>query len=243
MSIFDLFKKEDKSENIEEYYQRMIKNENNPYGFEEKFANQEEILYKMFGHCDFFNKHIRMIVISDTHNSLNEEEFESFMKQHPSYDICLLLGDHGYNDMNIILKYVDINKTYGLLGNHDNNYLEEYNINNLNGEIVNINGVSLLGIEGSYKYKPARFPSFTQRESLEFLNNKDKVDILICHDNKFNSESRYDPAHQGLFGITYYLFKNKVPYYIHGHMHDPYRNELVNGTKEISTYMYEYIEL
>ena len=37
--------------------------------------------------------------------------------------------------------------------------------------------------------------------------------------------------------------KNKVPYHIHGHIHNPYRNEMVNGTKEISSYMYEYIEL
>lgn len=52
-----------------------------------------------------------------------------------------------------------------------------------------------------------------------------------------------NPVYQGLFGITYYLFKNKVPYHIHGHIHNPYRKELLNGTKEISIYMYEYIEL
>lgn len=43
-----------------------------------------------------------------------------------------------------------------------------------------------------------------------------------------------------LFDITYYLFKNKVPYHIHGHLYNPYRKELF---KEISTYMYEYMEL
>lgn len=39
------------------------------------------------------------------------------------------------------------------------------------------------------------------------------------------------------------LFKNKVPYHIHGHIHNPYRKGLLNCTKEISVYMYEYIEL
>ena len=52
-----------------------------------------------------------------------------------------------------------------------------------------------------------------------------------------------NPAHQVLFGITYYLYKNKVPYHIHGHLHNPYKQEMINGTKEISVYMYEYIEL
>lgn len=48
--------------------------------------------------------------------------------------------EHSTNDISIILKYVDNNKIYVLLGNHDYNYLKEFNINNLNGKIINING-------------------------------------------------------------------------------------------------------
>ena len=148
-----------------------------------------------------------------------------------------------FNDISVVLKYVDKDKTYGLLGNHDYSYLSEFNIKNLNGNVININGTTILGIEGSFKYKPAKFPSFTQRESIMFLNEKPGVDILVSHDNSLDSSMSNNPAHQGLFGITYYLFKNNVSYHIHGHLHNPYRKELLNGTKEISTSMYEYIEL
>ena len=138
---------------------------------------------------------------------------------------------------------IDNNKIYGLLGNHDYDYLEEFNINNLNGKTININGTTILRIQGSFKYKPSNFPSFTQRESILFLNDKPNVDILVSHDNSFDNNMIGNPAHQGLFGITYYLFKNKVPYHIYGHIHNPYKKELLNGTKEISIYMYKYIEL
>lgn len=241
MKLFNLFRNRNSEDGYFNYI--IMEDERKLYSFEKKYANQEEKLLMMYGKTSKYNKNIKMIVISDTHNSLIEEEFKKFMEEHKDYDVCLLLGDHHFNDVIVILKYVDKSKIYGLLGNHDHSYLEEFQIKNLNGNVININGTTILGIEGSFKYKPARFPSFTQRESILFLNNKPGVDILVSHDNSFDSSMVNNPAHQGLFGITYYLFKNKVSYHIHGHLHNPYRKELLNGTKEISTYMYEYIEL
>lgn len=205
--------------------------------------NQEQKLFQMYGKSNEYDKKIKLIVISDTHNNLNENDFKQFIEKNKYFDICLLLGDHSINDISTIIKYIDKNKIYGLLGNHDCNYLEAFSINNLNGRMINIDGTTILGIQGSYKYKPGDFPSFTQRESILFLNSKDPVDILVSHDNGFDSSMIENPSHQGLFGITYYLFKNKVPYHIHGHIHDPYKKELINGTKEISVYMYEYLEI
>ena len=77
----------------------------------------------------------------------------------------------------------------------------------------------------------------------DFLKDQESVDILVSHDNRFDSTMIGNPAHQGLFGITYYLYKNHVPYHIHGHIHNPYRKKLLNGTEEISSFGYEFIEL
>lgn len=244
IKMLNIFKKKNKVPDTISYYNNLLSSvKENPYGFDNKYANQEATLLKMYGTCKQFQKSIKMIVITDTHNCININDFSNFIKKHSYFDICLLLGDHNSNDIEIILKYIDKDKIYALLGNHDYNYIEEYELHNLNGNIININGVKLLGIQGSFKYKPSDFPSFTQKESIEFLNSKESVDILVSHDNRFDSSMIGNPAHQGLFGITYYLFKNRVPYHIHGHVHNPYRNEMVNGTKEISSYMYEYIEL
>ena len=248
MSIFSkIFKKKEEIPTEEKYYSFLVhesvEDKKNIYGFNQKYLNQEETLYKMFGNCDIMNKHIKLIIITDTHNCLKEDEFKEFVNNHRDYDLCLLLGDHNTNDVPIILKYIDKDKIYALLGNHDYDYIKEYGLNDLNGQIVEKNGVKLLGIQGSYKYKPADFPSFTQKESIEFLNCRDKVDILVSHDNRFDNSMLKSPAHQGLFGITYYLFKNKVSYHIHGHIHNPYHKTLLNGTQEISSYMYEYFEV
>lgn len=232
---------------IEKYYNNLIKESKIDkqllYGINSKYKNQENTLLELFGKCDSFNKKMRMIVISDTHSCLDKDEFAKFVAEHENFDVCLLLGDHSVGDVDIILQYIDKEKLYALLGNHDNNYIGKFNLKNLNGTVINVNGVKILGIQGSYKYKPDDFPSFTQKESIEFLNNKEKVDILVSHDAPYGLSERNDVAHQGLFGILYYLFKNKVPYCIHGHLHTPYSKEMINGTKVNCYYMFNYIEI
>ena len=129
-----------------------------------------------------------------------------------------------------------------MLGNHDGDYIKEYNLNNLNGKVVMINSVKILGIQGSFRYKNSNFPSFSQKESIEFLKEKEKVDILFSHDAPFGISGINDVAHQGLFGINYYLYKNQVPICIHGHVHTPYIKRLGNDTLVRCCYLMEYIE-
>ena len=202
----------------------------------------EEALFKKYERATKVDKKISLLVIADTHGTLNEEHFYEYLKN-KDYDICILVGDHTSRDIEIILNYIDKDKLYGLKGNHDFEYLKNYNICDINGKIIEINGVKILGMEGSFKYKPVDFPSFTQEESITFFENKEKVDILVSHDKTFDYTKIKDPAHQGLIGITNYIFKNNIPIHIHGHIHEPYKKELINGTIEYSVFGYELIEL
>lgn len=237
--MFKFFKK---SKN--KYYNYLVKEDKKMiYGLDCKYKNQEQKLLELYGECDKFNKKIRILLITDTHGCLKEDKFSKFILEYKEFDICLLLGDHSSGDIKIILKYIEKEKIYALLGNHDRDYINEIGLKNLNGNIIEIKGVKLLGIQGSYRYKPEEFPSFSQKESIEFLDDKEKVDILVSHDAPFGLSGRSDVAHQGLFGIMYYLFKNKTPYCIHGHLHTPYSKEMINGTKVNCYYMYNYIEL
>lgn len=235
------------TKNINKYYSYLIKENKKDkkmlYGINPKFKNQENKLLELYGNCDSFNKSIKMIVIADTHGCLKENEFFEFISQNNIFDICLLLGDHSSTDIKIILKYISKDKIYAILGNHDKDYITEFELNNLNGKVIDINGVKLLGVQGSYRYKPEDFPSFSQKESIEFLDNKEKVDILVSHDAPYGLSGRNDVAHQGLFGILYYLFKNKVSYCIHGHLHTPYHKKMSNGTIVNCYYMFNYVEI
>jgi len=249
MNIFDFFKKKiikekiDTKESLESEYLTINKNDN-IYGFQKKFYMQEERLLKVFGNANTNNiDRLKLIIIADTHNALNEEELINVLKLHYDYDLCILLGDHSDNDIMKILNNIPKEKIYALLGNHDGNYIQNYELNNLNGNMFTIKNTNILGIEGSFKYKPVKFPSFTQEESISFLKDLPRADILFSHDGPFDNERVNNPAHQGLFGITYYLFKNKVKYNIHGHIHEDYNKTLLNGTKEMSLFGIHYIEI
>ena len=244
--LFKYFKKTENEENpqtLENEY-LLVKPTDNIYGFQKKFYMQSNRLLKTFGNArEFLPNKIKLIIITDTHNTLDENQLINIIKEHQDYNVCLLLGDHSDNDIKKVLNNIPKEKIYALLGNHDVNYIVNYNLNNLNGNVINIHGVKLLGIQGSFKYKPIDFPSFTQEESVKFLMNQEQVDILISHDGPFDDDMINNPAHQGLFGITYYLFKNKVKYNIHGHLHDEFEKTLPNGTIEKSMYGISYIEL
>lgn len=205
-------------------------------------AQYEEFLLKKYGKSDEVNGSVSLLIISDTHGTLDEESFSAYLKD-KNYDACIMLGDHYDRDIEIIIRNIDKSKLYGIKGNHDYDYLTYYDIPNINGQIININGVKILGMEGSFKYKPVDFPSFTQDGSIVFLENKEKVDILVTHDKKFDPEKLKDPAHQGLIGITNYIYKNRIPIHIHGHIHEPYKKQWINGTTEYSVFGYEIIEI
>ena len=110
----------------------------------------------------------------------------------------------------------------------------------MNGNVIEINGIKIGGIQGSHKYKDEDFPSFNHEESIKFLDRMDKVDILISHDKPFTYDYK-DNIHDGLKGITYYLYKNEVPYNVHGHLHNSDEITLKNGSISIGVYQCETI--
>ena len=110
-----------------------------------KNNSYESQLLKKYGNANKLKKNgLKILFIADTHNCLNcnSEVLQNIRKQQ-DYDYCILLGDHSGNDLEEILNVVPHDKICGILGNHDcwEKY-EQYGINNINGKIININGVS-----------------------------------------------------------------------------------------------------
>ena len=183
--------------------------------------------------------------IADTHNCLNSNsEVLQYIKNQLDYNYCILLGDHSGNDLAEILKVVPHDKICGILGNHDSwQKYEQYEIYNINGKVLNINGVRIAGIGGSYKYKNSiEYALYTHEESIELADKLEDADILVTHDKPF-IEDKHNPAHDGLKGITKYIYKNHIPLHIHGHLHEENEQILKNGTKSICVYMAKLIEI
>lgn len=207
------------------------------------FENQ---LLKKYGNAKELKRYnLKILFIADTHNCLkNDNEVLNYIKEQNNYDYCILLGDHSASDLEEILKIIPLNKICGVLGNHDSwEKYNNYGIDNINGNIININGVKIAGIGGSFKYKNTEdYVLYTHEESIEIANKMEEADILVTHDKAF-TEDNHNPTHDGLKGITEYIYKNHIALHIHGHLHEENEQILKNGTKSICLYMAKIIEL
>jgi len=206
----------------------------------------EDELLNNFGNCnENINYNLKILFITDTHNCLTyDKESLEYLKNITNYDYCILLGDHSADDLYEITKIIPKEKICGVLGNHDSwEKYKEYDIKNIDGKVIDIKGIRIAGISGSFKYKNSdQYALYTHEESIEIANNMEAADILVSHDKPF-TEKQYGDAHDGLKGITQYIYKNHIPLHIHGHLHEESEEILKNGTKSIGLYKIKLIEL
>ena len=201
-------------------------------------------LLKKYGKCNELKKYgVNILFITDTHNCMTN--LEDYLKKidDSDFDICITLGDISGNDFEIIKKYILISKIYGIVGNHDSlNSLEENGINNFNGQIIECKGIKIAGIMGSNRYKDGNYGMLSQEESIKLAQNMKSADILVSHDKAYIYD-RHDKVHDGLKGITDYIYKNHIPIHIHGHLHEEYEEILKNGTKSLCLYQIKLMRL
>lgn len=189
------------------------------------------------------NFNISLLIITDTHNCLTYEELEEKTKG-KKFDACLLLGDLSDEDLYIIKNEIKNIPIYGVLGNHYGwDLYDKYNIENIHGKVIEINGIRIAGIQGGLKYKNANTALYTDQESVEIAKKIEPADILISHDSPKHFHGKDDFAHSGLKGITYYCKKNKVPLNIHGHHHRHRIGVLKNGTRVMCCYGIEVVNI
>lgn len=233
-------------EKIKNYITQMSKEEDKIIDIHEEKVGYEDELLSEYGECKRIDKlNLKILFIADTHNCLTyNNEIIDYIKSIKDYDCCILLGDHSANDLVEILNVIPREKIYGVLGNHDSwNKYEEYGINNIDGRVVTVKGVRIAGISGSFKYKNSdKYALYTHEESIKIANEMENADILITHDRAFTIESN-DITHDGLKGITQYIYKNNIPLHIHGHIHEAKREMLKNGTISISLYKAKLLQL
>ena len=205
----------------------------------------EEFLLKQYGNCKERKKfNIKILFITDTHNCLAyDTETLQQIKNATDYDYCILLGDHSAMDLDVITKIIPKDKLCGVLGNHDSwEKYKEYSIKNIDGQVVEIKGVRIAGSSGSFKYKNSEeYALYTHEESVEIANKMGNADILVTHDKPF-IKKEFGDAHDGLKGITQYIYEKHIPLHIHGHLHEESEAILKSGTRSIGIYKAKLIE-
>ncbi len=178
----------------------------------------------------------RILVISDIHHNLTNEELSVF---HQTFGQCWLLGDMSSD----VLKLVQGLKcpVIGVCGNHDMpEMFEQYSFINVHNTECTINGISIVGVHGSSKYKNSGTCMLTQQESLAIAKALPKAQVLLAHDSPFGRHS-HELHKCGLKGITEYLKRNKPLLYVYGHHHECIQY-MFKKTKCIMNYRFGIIE-
>ncbi|MGD8291454.1 MAG: metallophosphoesterase [Desulfobacterales bacterium] len=141
-------------------------------------------------------------------------------------------------------------------GNHDIRYLEKppEGGRNLHRRLEKINGINILGLEGSRWYNggPIQYEEWRMRSIIRRLRPtlwwRGGVEVVITHAPPRFIHDAEDPCHKGFKSFRQLIEKYQPAYLIHGHIHrefsDPAdRITTLGRTQVVNTYGYCLLEI
>lgn len=117
-------------------------------------------------------------------------------------------------------------------GNHDENYLRHppEGCINIDNRIFNWHGLRILGLGGSYRYKPGPYQYDEREMTIRLIKRKfdlwrsKGIDMLVTHSPARNINDGDDLPHRGFETFVEILDTYKPQYFVHGHVHMNYGN-------------------
>lgn len=155
------------------------------------------------------------------------------------YDLIIACGDLSHHYLSFIATFAHAPVLY-VNGNHDGKDENEKpeGCICIEDTIYNFNGIRILGLGGSMRYKPGN-NQYTQKEmnwrvrKLKFKLMKNKgFDILVTHSPAYQINDGKDLPHTGFSAFNKLLDQYSPKYFLHGHVHLNYGG----NAKRISTY-------
>lgn len=158
-------------------------------------------------------------------------------------DIVLLLGDIP----SILLS--KINRRYtckklGVLGNHCHpSNFDDMDILNMHNQVIEWNGMTFGGFEGSPIYKDRPFGQHSEAEAQSFIDRigNRHIDVMLTHSNPAYGDKVLDNAHRGFESFNRLFLNKQVGMFFHGNLHDPFKKE-IEGCQVYSVYPYLWLQ-
>ena len=196
---------------------------------------------------------MNILVLADEESPALWDYFEK--RKLEGIDLILSCGDLDPEYLSFLATFTHAPVLY-VRGNHDDNYVNKppEGCICIDGRIYVHEGVRILGLGGSYRYKPGIY-QYTQNEmflrvlKLWFHLKKQKgFDILLTHAPAYQINDDEDLPHTGFKSFCYLLNKYKPKYFIHGHIHLTYgrkhkrrhrykETQIINGFEK---YVFEF---
>ena len=188
-------------------------------------------------------------------------------EKYPDVELIIGCGDLPYYYLEFLISSLDVPLVY-VLGNHDGG--PQYTSDNrkltgvaggilIHGQVVNINGLLLAGLNGSMRYRPRAPYMYTEAEMRgqiarlvpSLLWNRRKysryLDVLVTHSPPFGVHDREDLPHTGFKVFLQFMRLFKPRYLLHGHIHvyrrTTIRQTQVEETEVLNVYPYKYFNI
>ena len=143
-----------------------------------------------------------------------------------------------------------------VMGNHDDKYDRKppEGCVCIEDRIYNFQGIRILGLGGSYRYKEGKNQDTEQEmekriKKLRFKLKRSKgFDILVTHSPAYGLHDDVDLCHRGFDVFNRLIEQYRPKYFVHGHVHMNYgikfpREDMVGETHVINAYEKYMIEL
>lgn len=174
---------------------------------------------------------MKILVLADTESLYLWDFFEKSKLE--GIDLILSCGDLHPHYLSFLATFFQGPVLY-VHGNHDDCYEKTppEGCICIDGKIYEYEGVRILGLGGSMRYKPGPH-QYTQKEMerriqrLSFqLWRKKGFDILLTHSPAWKINDGEDLPHTGFKSFRYLMEKYAPRYFVHGHIHMNYRHDI-----------------
>lgn len=208
---------------------------------------------------------MKILAVSD--RVLDRIYCSNLRERYPDVEMVIGCGDLPYYYLDFLVSALDVPLLY-VLGNHDGG--PQYTSDKreltgvsggtyIHGQVVDINGLLVAGLNGSMRYRPRAPYMYTETEMRRqvarlvpgLLWNRRRhgryLDILVAHSPPFGIHDRKDLPHTGFKVFLQLMRVFKPRYLLHGHIH-LYRRDIATQTKVgetevINVYPYRQLEI
>lgn len=195
---------------------------------------------------------MRILLVADEESKFIWDYYDASLFN--NIDLVISAGDLKAKYLSF-LTTMTMKPVYYVFGNHDNNYTKEppYGCDPIDDQIIVQNGIRILGLGGSYRYKsgPYQYTEKQMRKRIKklhtMINQFSGVDILVTHAPPKGHGDGEDLCHTGFDVFNEFINTYKPSYLLHGHQHLNYgrkadRIQIIDSTTLINGFNYHIFD-
>ncbi|MFZ5354041.1 MAG: metallophosphoesterase family protein [Bacillota bacterium] len=195
---------------------------------------------------------MKILLVSDEENPLLWDYIRP--ENYSDIDLIISCGDLQAEYLSFLVTFIKAPLLY-VHGNHDTGYIKAPpgGCESIDGRLVNIKGLRILGLGGSQKYNNAEF-QYTEKQMAGRIKKLEPrlwinkgFDILVAHSAAHGLGDAPDLCHSGFKCFNRLIDKYTPRYFFHGHTHLNYgktdRIIQYNNTSIVNAFQYYILEI